>query len=83
MSQLSTVDITILKVPAVKGRQPYRVYYYQGNIFMPVDVNLKKNDVVRVAVGRFLRANKELVASDRASPDYRTLMELADATPSQ
>ena len=50
---------------------------------MPVDVNLKKNDVVRVAVGRFLRANKELVASDRASPDYRTLMELADATPSQ
>lgn len=83
MSQLSTKDITILQIPPVKGRQGYRVYYYQGNIFMPVDVNLKKNDQVRVAMGRFLRANKELVASDRASPEYRTLMELADATPSQ
>ena len=56
-----------------------RVYYYQGNIFSPLE-EPKGSDVgkVRKFIREFLEANAERVAKDRADPAYKTLVEIFD-----
>ena len=64
-------DITLLKLP--KGR----LYYYQGNFFMP---SLDCKELIRkcrIAIFQFSQKNKELIASDRSNPQYIPFMELA------
>ena len=71
-------DITILdSVLSITG-QTGRVYYYQGNIYQPLF--LHGSDVARVkrAVRQFMKEHADRVATDRAHPDYKTLLEIFD-----
>ena len=57
------------------------VYYYFGNIFMPLELHGSEIGRVKGAVRRFLKDNAQLVQKDRAEPDYRTLPQLLDVEP--
>jgi hypothetical protein len=67
----------ILKLSSQKGR----LYYYQGNFFQPIDLKGASVGEVKRGIREFMRDNKDLVASDRADPAYRTPMQLADEVP--
>lgn len=71
---LSTEEIHILKLTAQKGR----LYYFQGNFFHPVDLVGNSVGLVKRGIREFLKEHRELVERDRASPDYKTLVQLFD-----
>lgn len=85
MDPLSEDDITIgtFRSRFTKGNAGYRVYYYQGNIFIPLETPGADAGKIRGAISRWLEdpKNAARVKRDRAHPDYRTLMELADVPP--
>lgn len=71
-------DITILpRVKTMSGAHG-RVYYFQGNIFRPLDVHGSEAGRVKGAIRRFLKEHRDLVDADRAAPGYRTPAELFD-----
>lgn len=72
---LSTKDITLL--PKLNG-QKGRLYYYQGNFYHPI--SLLAPGPVKRAICEFLavKENRVLFNSDRASPDYKTELQLFD-----
>lgn len=70
-------DITIYQTRLPTGLL-YRVYYYQGNIFRPLDLPRKEEKEARQRVKNWIRANRARVDKDRSEPDYRTLVELFD-----
>jgi hypothetical protein len=63
----------ILNLTAQKGR----LYYYQGNFYHPLDLVGNSVGLVKRGIREFLAKNKDMVARDRASPDYKTLVELS------
>ena len=65
----------ILKLSGQKGR----LYYYQGNFFHPLELVGSSVGLVKRGIREFMRDHAALVASDRADPEYRTLMQLADS----
>lgn len=65
------MDKTILKL-----KEGYRLYYYQGNFFYPLDLLKNEQDLVDKAIRLFKVANKELISSDRASANYVPFKEL-------
>lgn len=79
---LSTEDITIRKFPPVKeGRvvkSAWRLYYYQGNFFFPVFLSKERETQVAFLIKKFINEHRELVERDRASPDYKSWMELVN-----
>lgn len=84
---LSTEDITLISFPVkVNGRgekvwESYRVYYYQGNIFRPLETPGSDAGAITGAINRFIKAHADLIKRDRESKHYRTLMELCDVPP--
>jgi hypothetical protein len=62
------------------GSQMASLYYYNGNFFYPVFlVSRELEGRVRRLCAMFEKANKDLVASDRAHPDYMTKLQIAEA----
>lgn len=72
---MSPDHIHIMDLP-VKPRAC--LYYYQGNFFHQLDLPGNCIGLVRGAIRKFMKANKALVARDRAHPDYKTLIQLFD-----
>lgn len=73
-----SADITIAdKVGTVSG-QYGRVYYFEGNIFMPLTIHGGDAGRVNGAIKRFIKQNRERIRADRARPDYKTLTQLFD-----
>ena len=70
-------EITIIR--NIKGSRGLsaRVYYYQGNIFMPMTIHGGDISRVKKAIMKFIRDNRELIAKDRSDPGYMSLAELA------
>lgn len=73
---LSTEEHHILHLDEQVGR----LYYFQGNFFHPLDLVGGSIGKIKRGIREFLRDHAPLVASDRASPDYRTLVQLGEAT---
>jgi len=73
-------DITLLDL-TYNGRYRGRLYYYMGNFFYPVDLPGDLPGKVLGAIRRFMKENRAMVEADRAKPDYKTLLELADIPP--
>jgi hypothetical protein len=73
---LSTEEHHILRLSAQKGR----LYYFQGNFFHPMDLVGDSIGKVKRGIREFMRDNQQLVDADRSSPDYRTLVQLGEAT---
>lgn len=71
-------DSTILQSVRTMTSQRGRVYYYQGNIYQPMSVHSMEISVVRKAVRQFMKDNRAMVDSDRADPDYKTVVEIFD-----
>lgn len=72
---LSADEHHILRLTSQKGR----LYYFQGNFFHPLDLVGDSIGKVKRGIREFLRDHAPLVARDRASPDYRTLVQLGEA----
>lgn len=71
-------DITILQEVRTMTGGKARVYYYQGNIYQPLFLDGCEVGRVKGAIRKFMKENSAMVDSDRASPDYKTLVELFD-----
>lgn len=71
---LSSQEVHIRSLKPEKGR----LYYYQGNFYHPLTLHGDTVGKVRRAIRDFKTANKALVAADRASPDYRNLVQIFD-----
>lgn len=71
---MTTDEHHILNLHGQKGR----LYYFQGNFFHPLDLVGSNVGVVKGAIRTFMRDNRAMVESDRASPDYRTPMQLME-----
>lgn len=72
------MDKTILKL-----KRGFRLYYYQGNFFYPLDLLKGEQDLVDKAIRLFKVNNKALIAADRASPSYvpfKDLIKVYDET---
>ena len=54
------------------------LYYFEGNFYHPLDLPIQEARRVKNLIKIFLKKNKELVAEDRATPEYRTLIEIYD-----
>ena len=82
---MSEQDITILpKVPCMgyNGRIAVgRLYYYQGNFFWPISVSGSFQGKLKKAIRSFIREYRDIIARDRAHPDYKTITELVDLEP--
>lgn len=84
---LSTEDITLISFPVkcnARGQkiaEGYRIYYYQGNIFRPLETPGSDAGAINGAINRFVRSHADLIKRDRESKYYRTLMELCDVPP--
>lgn len=75
---LSTKEITLLScVPAMTG-QKGRLYYFQGNFFHPLTPHGGSVSQIKRAIREFHKTHAKLIASDRASPDYLDLTQLAN-----
>jgi hypothetical protein len=72
-----TGEIHICMLPGGKQRSN-RLYYYQGNFYYPLDLVGKQVGLVKKGIREFTAANKELIARDRAHPDYKTLLQIFD-----
>ena len=55
------------------------LYYYQGNFYHPLTPLGRNIGKIKGGIRKFMRDNRALVESDRAHPEYRTLVELMDA----
>lgn len=72
-------DIEILKLPKLaNGLSGGRVYYHEGNIFMPLDATSRYPGKIKRAIREFMRDNKDRIIADRGKPGYKNLMELMD-----
>jgi hypothetical protein len=74
-------DITILKDlrTLAPGSKPNnRLYYYQGNFFLPISLHGGDYGRVKKAIRIFVKDNNELITKDRAHPDYKTRLDLFD-----
>ena len=72
-------DITICNA-AINHVQKSRIYYYQGNVYQPIGgyKNRKVKEQVERKIKAWMRQNKEMILKDRAHPEYKTLVQLAD-----
>ena len=61
--------------------QPGRLYYYQGNFFCPLVLHGAAVGQVKRRIRQFHKTHADLIKSDRSSPDYLDLTQLADTTP--
>lgn len=59
--------------------QPGSVYYYFGNFYHPLDLKGANVGLVKRLKREFAQSHKALIKSDRAHPDYKTILELFDA----
>ena len=71
---LSEQEYPILKLAAQKGR----LYYYKGNFFHPLTLIGSSVGLVKRGIREFMAKNAALVARDRASPDYKSVVQLFD-----
>ena len=55
-----------------------RLYYYQGNFYMPLMLRGDQVGKVKRAIREFKAANQELIDRDRSHPDYKTLLQIFD-----
>ncbi len=55
---------------------PGTLQYYQGNFFMPLEMDYDEWVRVKNLIKQFRRNNKALVDADRAHPDYKSYREL-------
>lgn len=60
------------------GGVKHNLYYYEGNFYYPLFVAGFQHGRVRRAIREFKKANQSLIDTDRAQPDYKTLVELFD-----
>jgi hypothetical protein len=72
---MSSEEHHILRLTEQKGR----LYYFQGNFFHPLELVGASVGKVKRGIREFMRDHHQLVARDRASPDYRTLVQLGEA----
>ncbi len=73
-----TGDTTLLKpVYGITG-QKGRLYYYQGNFFMPLTLRGDQVGPVKRAIRQFDKANPGRIDRDRTHPDYKSLTRLFD-----
>lgn len=71
---LSTETIHILRLIDQTGT----LYYYQGNFYHPLELKGSSPGLIKRGIRDFIKANKSLFESDRASPDYKNVVELFD-----
>src|SRR5690606_32261119 len=78
--QHTVVILKDLRLRNSRGRGT--LYYYAGNFFWPV-LSLDGCDAGKVtgAIRRFIKANRELVETDRSRADYLTIEQLCDLEP--
>lgn len=72
---MNTEHIVITQLPTVPKST---LYYYQGNFFHPVELQGIVVGIAKGAIRKFIKDNKEMIANDRAHPDYKTLVDLFD-----
>lgn len=75
------MDITLLNDVVNATGTISRLYYYQGNFFHPLFLAPGQEGRVKRAIRMFGKANKELIAKDRAHPKYKNLIQLFDVGP--
>jgi len=75
---MSERDITLLAVVHTIIGTKGRLYYYQGNFYMPLLLRGDQNGLVKKAIRLFKRENRALIESDRAHRGYMTLVEIFD-----
>jgi len=80
---MSEQDITLIEFPPQRGRGRSRLYYYQGNFFMPLTLINDEVGKVKRAIREFCKKNADLVKTDRAHPSYKNLVELFDEQEAQ
>lgn len=71
---ISQDEIHILNLVSQKGR----LYYYQGNFYYPLDLKGSSPGLIKRGIRDFMANNADLIARDRADPDYKTAVELFD-----
>lgn len=75
---MSPAEIHITNLPGRGGR---RLYYYQGNFFHPLELGGSDHGIVKRGIRDFMKTHRALVDADRADPDYKTLVQLAELEP--
>ena len=72
-------DITILTGLKTANKQGnHRLYYYQGNFFQPMSLASKDKKRTERAVRMFKIKHRDMIATDRADPNYKTLLQFFD-----
>lgn len=73
-------DETIQILRFNNGGQMANLYYYAGNFFYPLALaNKNLERLMEIKIKQFKKENAELVKADRAHPDYRDKVQLADS----
>lgn len=71
-------DITLLAEVYSINNTKGRLYYYQGNFFMPLILRGDQSGRVKRAMRVFTQTHRKMIDDDRADQNYKTLMELFD-----
>lgn len=71
---MSQEEVHILNLVSQAGR----LYYYQGNFYHPLELKGNSPGLIRKGIRDFMANHAELVSADRASPEYKTLVDLFD-----
>jgi hypothetical protein len=75
-------DKTMPILRFLNGSQWASLYYYQGNFFYPVFLvtkDLERRINLKIAAWRKDASNEAILKADRAHPDYRNKVQLAEA----
>lgn len=66
----------LLDLPPQRGRKRGRLYYYAGNFFHPLTLTANEPGLIARAIREFKKKHADMIAADRASPEYVPLSEL-------
>lgn len=79
VSESRMTETTMLILRFRNGSQMASLYYYNGNFFHPVFLASRELELrVRRLIELFTHKHKAMIKADRAHPDYRTKIELAE-----
>lgn len=57
------------------------LYYFFGNFFSPVKLDIGRSGIRDFKIAQFAKANGDLIKRDREDPRYKTLVELMEMEP--
>jgi hypothetical protein len=65
------------RVKVGRHTQIANLYYHAGNFFYPLFLPIDLEARAKHHILKFVKANRELVRTDRAHPEYQTKLQLA------